>query len=1364
MALQLTADSTQLVGARMKTGLTLAVLLALPILALSIAAPALATPVISAGNLPFSGISPGGVNMATGELILVMRPDLVLCGPHPVPWFRYYASMLQREGLASSRLGPNWLGTYDWKLTVTPSNATLITNRGEAIRFASGPGGSWNLSSPTYAPYKLDQISGGVWRFTNPIDRHLYFFDGVTWLLTQILDEHGNALNLTYAVGGGPLSQVTDGLGRTLTFGYEPTTGLLSQVSDGTRNVTYSYTGGILSSFIDAAGKPSTITRDPGPIQNLITGIHEPMGNAPFTNSYDPLGRVASQMDALGHSASYSYDTPTGNVYTDPSSNAWTYQHDPQKLTTLKDPNAGNTNFFYDPLGRLSSFARPMGDPTSYDYDPASGYVGTVHFADGTMVSFDHGPHVVAGAQIFDVTAEHDPDGTNAIFNRDAAGNLMTYLDRAGFPWNGTYNSRGQVLTWTNPGNGAATGTTTFTYDPQGRLATVRDNAGNTASYGYDALGRVSQINWPGTTHRQFTYDNLDNLTLIGDESGNPWSYAYDDNGRLQTSTDPLLHSTGFVYDGMDRVSQVSDPLGHAALYDYDLNGRLFHFTDRSGRVTTYQYDALNRLQNVSDPAGAPSSFGYDGDSRLIFAQDALGHSESFQYDLLDRLTKVTDPVLSEFNVTNDAMGRVKQITGPLGFFQSFTYDPRGLLASSANGSSVTQFQYTPHGMLSQITDPNTNAWLRSYDPQGRLTGASDPLGRSYGYQYDELSRVMRVTRPDLTAENFTYDANGNLTGRNFTDGTSFTYGYDIANWMTNAPGYSFTYDNAGRMTASNGFSYARDQDGRILSETLSPGKTVNYTYDPRGLPSGVSDWLTGSTSFTYDAAHRFTGMTRANGTSVTYQYDNADRMTSAVEVNPGPLQISSIQITRDALGRTASINRRQPLMPGSTMPASSSFSYDVASQMNGVSHDALARTTVDGTRALSWNGASQLTSYSKSGADSLNYTDDGSSNPTKIAPHTGNVNAIQLSWGYGRGYPTVDDFVVQVPSRWRLNVHGPTGLLLYGVDGNSGARSFYHYDEAGNTAFLTNDGGNVTTEYAYGPFGGVSALGQTTDNLFTFGAARGMMALTINGVSTGLWQDGGGVYDERTMREVSGLATQSGEKQPGPPGYSWKAPGPGGSPGLEVIVNFEEGDPDQPLQVPVGSWRQPGPQGYSWRAPGPNGYSWKDPGPIGIGPGPQQTGWVNPGPQQTGWVNPGPLQTGWRSPGPIQSEFMSYSGNSGLNSGLNSGVDALFKSASGLKMEQDVVEYGEGGMAKSRPPAPRNRWEFLEAPMNRPPPPRGVEEILPTAAQGPGPSYTPKPTPWVPVPSLPSPFELVNHDMFTTIRPIHSPCSWCPQ
>src|SRR5881396_546899 len=120
------------------------------------AAPAIAAPpgnVPSAANIPFAGVSPGGVVMATGELILVMRPDLYVAGPFPLVYRRYYASMLAREGLAAGPLGPNWLGSYDWKLSVLGPNAVLVTDRGAAIRFMQNPLGSWDLVSPTYAKF-----------------------------------------------------------------------------------------------------------------------------------------------------------------------------------------------------------------------------------------------------------------------------------------------------------------------------------------------------------------------------------------------------------------------------------------------------------------------------------------------------------------------------------------------------------------------------------------------------------------------------------------------------------------------------------------------------------------------------------------------------------------------------------------------------------------------------------------------------------------------------------------------------------------------------------------------------------------------------------------------------------------------------------------------------------------------------------------------------------------------------------------------------------------------------------------------------------------------------------------------------------
>jgi len=1175
--------------------------------------PSLATPLTSAANIPFSGISPGGVDMATGELILVCRPDLYLDAPFPLEFHRYYASMLAREGLASSHLGPNWLDTYDWSLSVVGSNATLVTNEGAAIRFTQAPAGGWNLTSPTYAKFKLDLISG-AWRVTNPVDRRVYFFDGTTWLLTSIQDEHGNTLALTYT--GGRLSQVADGLGRALNFSYDAL-GNLGQVTDGTRSVHFSYTGGTLTGVTDAGTHSWSYAYAPGAIGALLTGVTEPLGNTPITQFFDPSGRVMSQMDALGGNANYQYDTPSGNFFTDPLANAWTYQHDSGgRLTTLTDPMGGPHSYGYDALGRLQSVSRPLGDATSFQYDAASGYPSDVMFGDGSTSHWTYGSHLVSGATLFDRATALFADGSSESYTRDANGNVTDLMDRGGFHWTGTYNARGQLLTELNPTNGA----TTLTYDAQGRLSSRQDNAGNVTGFSYDPLGRLTQVTWPDLTHRNFGYDPLDALISMTDERGKVWGYGYDTNERLTSETDPLLNGTAFGYDNMDRVTQSTDPLGHAAHYAYDPTGRLLTSTDRSGRVTSYQYDTRNLLTGIQDPAGGTDGFSYDSDGRVLTEHDPLGNSSTFAYDFMDRVTHLTDRVGSNFDYVYDAMGRLTSATGPLGYHHTYGYDARGLLTSFHNATSETDYPRTPLGEISRVVDPNRNEWPRNYDPQGRITSSADPLNRGTSYQYDPLSRVIHVGRPDGTAQQIQYDAAGRLTGQSFTDGTTLTYGYDDANRMTSATGASFGYDAAGRMTNSNGFDVTYDQDGRPLSETFAPGKTANYSYENRGLLSQMTDWMGGLTSFTYDTARRLTGINRPNGTTGTYAYDGANRLTSAVENLSGqvPRTLSSISITRDGLGRPSNINRRVPLMPGATSSSMNNLTYDAASQFNGATHDPLGRMTSEGSRAFQWDGASRLV-HLVTATDTTQFTTDAFG---QVKGWNSGSSTVAQGWSYAWTHPDYDDTYVSPLHQLTLSLRTPSGLLLYRMDGSSGSRTFYHYDEAGNTAYLTNDDGSVTTEYAYGPYGGVKSIGETANNPFTFGAAGGQVQLGSGG---GLWTDGPGVYDERTLRDISGLVTSSGRggKSPGPIG---RDPGPSGSPGSFVELN------PQPLP----------PGGLVGRAPGPVG----DPGSfVELNPQPFPPGTFvgrNPGPSGDPGsfveLNPQPLPPGGmvgRAPGP---------------------------------------------------------------------------------------------------------------------------------
>jgi YD repeat-containing protein len=1168
--------------------------------------------------------------MATGELILVMRPDLSMDGPFPVLFRRYYASMLAREGFASGHLGLNWLGTYDWSLSVAGSIVNVITNRGQRIQFQQGPVGGWNLLSPTDENYRLDFV-GGIWRFTHPGIRQVLLFDGTSHLLTQILDEHGNALSLGYI--SGRLSQVTDGLGRSLTFGYDAT-GLLILVADGTRSVSYAYTSGLLTGVTDAGAHTWTYAYiQPGPTQGLLVGVTEPLGNTPVTQMYDPLGRVMSQTDALGGMATYSYDAPPGSVFMDPLGNMWTYLHDSlNRLMTLTDPAAGATSFTYDALGRLATSTRPLGDMTSFAYDAASGYPNSITLGDGSMLTYTFGSHSVSGASLFDLSTAHYPDGAMETYGRDGAGNLTDYADRGGFHWLGTYNSRGQILTSTNP----SAGVTTFTYDPQGRPATERDNAGNTTNYAYDGLSRLTQITWPDATHQSYAYDAFDHETSLTDERGKLWSYAYDANGRLMTETDPLTEATGYLYDALDRVMQVVDPLGHATGYAYDPAGRLMTMTDRSGRATGYQYDTVGRLSGVSDPAGGTTTYSYDADGRLLMVQDPLSHSTSFGYDMLDRITHMTDPVSTGFDYSYDAMGRILTANTALGHAESFHYDPRGLLSSFFDVTSETDLARTPLGEVSQLTDPNRNGWPRGHDAQGRITSAADPLARTTTYEYDGLSRPIHIGRPDGSVQQITYDPAGRVTGESNTDGTSFTYSYDDANRLTGANGASFAYDAAGRMTSSNGFTMTYDNEGRILSETYAPGKVVSYSYDSRGLPSQMMDWMGGATTFTHDAAHRLTGITRPNGETAAYAYDAADRLVSSVESRPPPQNspLASIAITRDALGQPTSIERREPLMPGVTTPSTTAFAYDPASQIEGLSYDPLGRLLSDGTRSFQWDGASRLTHYA-AGADSPRFTYDafgqqlGATQPN---------SAVAQAWNYGRGYPTNDDMAVSLPTpRTSYNVRAPSGLLLYSIDGSTGARSFYHYDENGNTMFLTNGAGAVVTEYAYTPTGGVAVLGQTGNNFFTWDAAAGAMQLGLSG----LFREGGRIYDPRNAGVISGPGGE--EIYPDKHGrvkvqFFWLGndPGPPSSPSSWVELN------PQPFPPAPGSWVELNPQPFPPGAsaalnpqpfpPAPGSWVETKPGPINSPPNysgnyhyPVNSPGIYPGDSPGSWTaNPG--------------------------------------------------------------------------------------------------------------------------------------------
>ena len=334
----------------------------------------------------------------------------------------------------------------------------------------------------------------------------------------------------------------------------------------------------------------------------------------------------------------------------------------------------------------------------------------------------------------------------------------------------------------------------TYAYDADGNLTQAVDANGNatpaagdgTTSYGYDVLGRLTQISYSGTATPtvSFAYDANGNRTQITDGAGSE-TFAYDALNQLTTVTRGS-DTFGYVYDPAGNLTQRSLPDGSSSALAYNDDGRLATLTG-NGQTTSYTYDPAGNLTKTTLPSGNGVI-----DNRTY---DPAGRLSSLQ----NYATKA-GKAISQFSYSYDANGNPATISGTSP--QILSYDNRNRLTSACLGTTCT--------------NPNQIRW--TYDPVGnRLTETRQgKFTTNYAYNPgDELTALSGAT-----SKTFSYDQNGNQ----LTAGTA-SYSYDLANRMLSA--------QAGATTTS----YSYDGLGNRLTQT-SGATTTNYLWDLNaGLP-----------------------------------------------------------------------------------------------------------------------------------------------------------------------------------------------------------------------------------------------------------------------------------------------------------------------------------------------------------------------------------------------------------------------------------------------------------------------------------------------------------------------------------------------
>jgi RHS repeat-associated protein len=365
-------------------------------------------------------------------------------------------------------------------------------------------------------------------------------------------------------------------------------------------------------------------------------------------------------------------------------------------------------------------------------------------------------------------------------------------------------------------------------------------------------------------------------------------TFTYDDAGNRTSLTDPDGNTTTWTYDNLNRVTSESVVVDAETLtrsYQYDNDSRLTSETDRDGRVTTYDYDTLNRRtaekwfdDDADTTPNRTISYEYDAASNLTEVSDPDA-TYDYGYDNLNRVIGVTQNIAGldapiHFDKTYDANSQVTSVASTIDetgdYLNSYSYDPLGRLTSliqtsQDGGNDVLDkrldFTYNAGNQLASIQryantmkEDQLTSTGYEYD-SGRLsviTHYNVGYMEQFGYSYDGDNRVNFANNyssfHDGIETSYTFDTHtGQLTGADNIPGTldDESYEYDDNGDRVNANDVESVPGAYNRIQSDDTYTYEYDNEGNLIYrwETNSPGDRTYYTWDNRNRLIHVSEY-----------------------------------------------------------------------------------------------------------------------------------------------------------------------------------------------------------------------------------------------------------------------------------------------------------------------------------------------------------------------------------------------------------------------------------------------------------------------------------------------------------------------------------------
>lgn len=606
---------------------------------------------------------------------------------------------------------------------------------------------------------------------------------------------------------------------------------------------------------------------------NLVRTI-PPAGVKPFTTQ------------AELNTVSYRRNNPLAGTYVPAHLMQTTYQHNSlNAVVWQKTPDAGESEFYYDGLGRIALSRNAKQKPqhtasyTTYDKLGRTIEVGCID---------------VNGITSLKATAYNYIGWGNFVNNRNRTEITKTWYDA---PVKQQIN--------------IAFGTTGQT-NLRNRIATIAVFENNTDLNSFENNTNPTAIHYTHATH--YNYDITGNVTDLLQDFGKYTAFGFDPNNvRLQSKH--INYRFDLVSGKVNEVQyQPGYPDQFFYRYQYNADNKLTGvFTsnnniiwENDARYKYYRHGPLARTELGTDSVqGIDMAYTLQG-----WIKGANGYTIAPQNDAgKDGNSSSQTPATVGYNLQNKRFA-----ADVYGYWLSyFTDDYKAAGNSTAGINNVTQaltsggYNSTP----ANLYNGNIRSMYTYLQPFTQIIGMH--------YKYDQLNRIKEQNAWDVDngvslGTNYqmklTYDPNGNIQTLERHTGMAVPDDMDKLQYVYYTQSGTYT-GNPTAADATNKLAWVKDAVGPTAEPTdIEPQAPGNYQYDAIGnLTKDVSE---GINSIDWNLQNKITRITKTD-TTVEYGYDPmGNRVIKMVQGN-NPQQFTNIEFyVRDALGNTLAIYRRK--------------------------------------------------------------------------------------------------------------------------------------------------------------------------------------------------------------------------------------------------------------------------------------------------------------------------------------------------------------------------------------------------------------------------------------------------------------------